>query len=47
MLSLVDLFVAKGWDSSYIAYAGALVSALLLLAIFRYLGGDDSADNNF
>ncbi|WP_299181475.1 hypothetical protein [uncultured Neptuniibacter sp.] len=44
MLFLQELFVEKGWNTDYIAYAGALITALVLFGIYRYIGSDDSVE---
>jgi len=44
MLSLQKWFVTEGWNTDYIAYAGVVITALVLAGIYRYLSGDDSAD---
>ncbi|WP_286240894.1 hypothetical protein [Neptuniibacter halophilus] len=44
MLDLVDLFIARGWDTSYIAYTCTLITAVVLVAAYRYLSTDDAED---
>lgn len=44
MLSLQEMFVDKGWDTSYIAYTGAFITIVVLAGIYRYLRDDNSSD---
>ncbi len=44
MATLQELFISNGWDTDYIAYAGTLMTALVLAGIYRYLNSDDTIE---
>lgn len=44
MLSLQEMFINNGWDTSYIGYAGGFVTLIVLGVIYRYISDDNSSD---
>ncbi|WP_297310368.1 hypothetical protein [Neptuniibacter sp.] len=44
MISLQEMFIENGWDTSLISYAGAAISLGVMIAIYLYVNRDDFLD---